>query len=108
MNPAYMPPEFFRTRSRGVLERGADIYSLGAVAYHMVAGELPFEGPLFADFKYQHARSFPAPPRLVNQSVHDWMEPIILGCLEKDPEKRWNSVNEIQLALNREMTRGPN
>jgi tetratricopeptide (TPR) repeat protein len=107
MNPAYMPPEFFRTRSRGVLERAADIYSLGALAYHMVAGELPFEGPLFADFKYQHARSFPAPPRLVNQSVHDWMEPIILGCLEKDPEKRWNSVNEIQLALNREMTRGP-
>jgi len=95
MNPATMPPEFFRTKGAGVREKAAEVYSLGVLMYCIVTGEYPFEGPAFDDYKFQHTKIFPAPPRLINPAVPDWVEPIILGCLEKDPDSRWDSVAEI-------------
>ncbi len=102
MNPAYAPPEFFSSQ-KGVAtnERSADIYSLGVLMYEILANEAPFEGPDFEDYKMQHSKVFPAPPRLINQAIAPWLEPIILGCLEKEPERRWKSINDIELALNR-------
>jgi len=99
MNPATMPPEFFRSRTGTSPERLSEIYSLGVLMYFTFTGELPFEGPGFDDFKFQHTRIFAAPPRLINPSVPDWMEPIILTCLEKDPEKRWGNLTEIRRVL---------
>jgi len=99
MNPATMPPEFFRSKGTGVKEKSAEVYSLGILMHYTIAGDYPFEGPAFDDYKFQHTKIFPAPPRLMNPQVPDWIEPIILGCLEKDPEKRWDSVAEIQQAF---------
>lgn len=99
MNPAYMPPEFFLTTRGSTFERAADVYSLGVLIYEMVTGESPFEGPSFEDFKFQHSKVFPAPPRLTNPDVPDWMDPMILACLEKDPQKRLKSVAEFQHAF---------
>lgn len=109
MNPASMPPEFFRSKTGAVPERSSEVYSLGVLMYFALTGELPFEGPGFDDFKFQHTRIFAAPPRLINPSVPDWIEPIILTCLEKDPEKRWGNLTEIQRAFdqgNNSTTRG--
>ncbi len=106
MNPAYMPPEFFRSKTAGTLERSADIYSLGVVLYYMVSGEHPFEGSSRDDYKYQHDKVFPAPPRLIRPTVPTSLEKVVLGCLEKRPDKRWSSVNEIERALNREIVQG--
>jgi len=106
MNPATMPPEFFRSKGQNVKERAADIYSLGVLIHWAVTGEFPFEGPTFEDFKFQHTKIFAAPPRLVNPSVPDWLEPIILGCLEKDPEQRWGSVADIRQAFDHGMNKG--
>jgi serine/threonine-protein kinase len=95
MNPVSMPPEFFRSRSGTIKERSADIYSLGVLMYFVATGEFPFEGPSFDDYKFQHTKIFAAPPRLIDPAVPDWLEPIILGCLEKEPDKRWGSVAEM-------------
>jgi serine/threonine-protein kinase len=95
MNPAVMPPEFFKTKPAPIKERSADIYCLGVVLYYLFTGEFPFEGPSLDDYKFQHTKIFAAPPRLINASVPDWLEPIILGCLEKEPDKRWETVDEI-------------
>lgn len=103
MNPATMPPEFFRGKPAPVPERASEIYSLGALIYFTATGEFPFEGPAFDDYKFQHTRVFAAPPRLINSAVPDWLEPIILGCLEKEPQKRWSTVSEIQQAFARGM-----
>jgi len=100
-NPATIPPEFFKSRSTVIRERSADIYSLGIVMYYMVTGDYPFEGPKLDDYKFQHTKIFAAPPRLIDPSVPDWIEPIILGCLEKEPDKRWDTVNEIAQAFER-------
>ncbi|HMK35264.1 MAG TPA: protein kinase [Desulfomonilaceae bacterium] len=96
MNPATMPPEFFRSRTGTIRERSADIYSLGVLMYFIATGEFPFEGPSFDDYKFQHSKIFAAPPRLIEPTVPDWLEPIILGCLEKEPEKRWDTVIEMK------------
>jgi tetratricopeptide (TPR) repeat protein len=103
VNPATMPPEFFRSKAGTIRERSADIYSLGVLIYFVATGEFPFDGPSMEDYKFQHNKIFAAPPRLIDPTVPDWLEPIILGCLEKDPGKRWDSVLDIRQALNRGM-----
>jgi serine/threonine protein kinase len=99
MNPATMPPEFFRARSVGIRERSSEVYSLGALLHYMVTGRFPFEGPAFEDFKFQHTRIIATPPKLTNPDLPDWLDEIVLGCLEKDPENRWGSVIELQEAF---------
>ncbi len=106
MNPVFMPPEFFRSKGANIKERAADVYSVGILVYYMATGEYPFDGPAFDDYKFQHLRIFAAPPRLIDPSVPDWLEPIILGCLEKEPDKRWTSISEIQQAFNRGVKSG--
>jgi tetratricopeptide (TPR) repeat protein len=103
VNPATMPPEFFRSKAGTIRERSADIYSLGVLIYFVATGEFPFDGPTVEDYKFQHNKIFAAPPRLIDPTVPDWLEPIILGCLEKDPEKRWDSILDIRQALSRGM-----
>jgi tetratricopeptide (TPR) repeat protein len=103
MNPATMPPEFFRSRIGTIREKAADIYSLGVVLYFMATGEYPFEGPAFEDYKFGHTKMIAAPSRLANPAVPEWIDHIILKCLEKDPEKRWEDMAEIAQAFEQGM-----
>ncbi len=103
MNPATMPPEFFRSRVGTIQERAADIYSLGAVMYFMVAGDFPYEGPSFDDYKFGHTKMNAAPTQLANPAVPDWLDRIILKCLEKDPDKRWDTVADMLEAFDEGM-----
>lgn len=104
MNPATMPPEFFRSRAAGVRERQSEVYSLGALLCVMVTGEYPFEGPAFDDFKFQHMRIHAAPPSSINRDLPDWIDRLVLRCLQKDPEKRWDSVTQLHQEFRRGLT----
>lgn len=106
MNPATMPPEFFRARTTGVRERSSEVYSLGALLHFMVTGEFPFEGPSFDDYKFQHTRIIATPPSLTVSDLPEWIDHVVLGCLEKEPDKRWNSVFELQKEFTDGMDRG--
>lgn len=103
MNPETMPPEFFRARGARVQEKSSDIYSFGILLHYLLSGVFPFEGPSFEDYKFQHSKIYPAPVRLVNPETPEWLESIILKCLEKDPEKRWDSVAEMQTEFARHL-----
>jgi tetratricopeptide (TPR) repeat protein len=99
MNPATMPPEFFRSRTPGGLERQSEIYSLGALLHYMLTGTHPFEGPAFDDYKFQHTRIPAKPPKRSNAEIPDWLDQLVLKCLEKDTDKRFESVIDLQRAF---------
>jgi serine/threonine protein kinase/tetratricopeptide (TPR) repeat protein len=94
--PAYMAPEQIEGRE---VTSAADIYALGLVIHEMVTGLLPFasEPPLSMVAKRVHE---PAPsPRLLMPCLDAAWESTILRCLEREPGKRFQEVEEVVQAL---------
>jgi serine/threonine-protein kinase len=90
--PAYMPPE--RAAGEPADER-SDIYSLGCVAYWMLAGQTVFTGEPMAILVH-HARTPPQPPSQTSgRSIPPNLEQLVLACLEKAPAKRPQSAVEL-------------
>ncbi len=90
--PAYMSPEQIEG---GALTPATDIYSLGIVMYEMLTGELPFSGdtPLSTAIKRLKA---PAPsPKLRIPDLDEKWELVIARCLEREPEQRFASAEEV-------------
>jgi len=96
--PQYMSPE--QIRRKGVDER-SDIYSLGVCMYELFTGKLPYEGnDRKAIMKMHITRKVkPEPPARVNKKIPPALNRIVMTALEKDPEKRFPSIAELQLAL---------
>jgi tetratricopeptide (TPR) repeat protein len=97
--PYYMSPE--QTLGEEVDHR-TDIYSLGITMYEMLTGEPPFTG---GDVGYHHIHTPPPPIREFVPDVPPRLEAIVLKCLEKKPEKRFQSAKELFFAL-REVYKG--
>lgn len=97
--PYYMSPE--QTLGEEVDHR-SDIYSLGVTMYEMLTGEPPFTG---GDVGYHHVHTPPPPIREFVPDVPPKLEAIVLKCLEKKPEKRFQSAKELFFAL-REVYKG--
>jgi serine/threonine-protein kinase len=91
--PLYMAPEQIEGKR---VDGRADVYSLGAMLYHLVTGRPPFAGddPLTVAFK--HAHDVPRPPRDLNRQVPaDW-EAVILKALAKDPVERFQTARAME------------
>ncbi len=96
--PAYMAPEQF-TPTEDTDYTLVDIYAVGTTLYKMLTGACPFEGD--NEFAIRDAKLFndPAGPRTLNADIPKPLEKIILKCLEKEPSKRYQSIREVQQAL---------
>lgn len=95
----YMSPEHLRGER---LDHRADIYSMGVVLYHMVAGRVPFrseEGEDSVALIYKHLEQPPPPPTKFNPDIPDDLEDVILKALNKEPEDRYSSVGEMAHAV---------
>jgi cell division protein FtsN len=81
-----------------------DIYSLGLLLYEMVTGIPTFEGDTPIALALKQVREIPKRPREIVPSVPAHVEALILKCLQKDPAKRFQSVDELYAALEKEAT----
>ena len=97
--PAYMAPEMANGES---VDRRADLYAVGCVAYWLLTGHLVFEAESALRMLIQHIQAQPVPPSQRGaQAVPPALERLILRCLEKDPARRPSSADEIVAELDR-------
>jgi serine/threonine-protein kinase len=89
--PAYMAPEQFD----GYADKRSDIYSFGIILYQMVAGKLPFSGKTALEYEKAHRYE----PVVIAPSIPPPLASIILKCLEKIPEKRYQDFGKIKAEL---------
>lgn len=96
-SPLYMSPE--QATVQRETDARSDIYSLGATAYFALTGRPPFEGKNALQLVVAHSRDPVQPPSQLCAEVPEDLERVILKCLEKEPEKRYQSIAELGEAL---------
>ena len=85
--PAYMAPELILGETE--IDRRADVYALGCVAYYLLTGQLVFEADTPMKMFLHHVQTKPIPPsQRVEVRIPPELDEIVLACLEKDPAKR--------------------
>jgi serine/threonine protein kinase/DNA-binding CsgD family transcriptional regulator len=94
--PAYISPEQAQGHN---LDSRTDIYSLGIVLYEMITGELPFNADDITALLLQHVQQAPTPPSMVVQDLPLPLETVILKVLEKNPNRRFQSMEALARAL---------
>ncbi len=102
--PAYMAPEQVELKH---VDARTDIYAVGLLLYEMIAGCPAFSGDNPIAVAVKQIREFPKRPREIVPSITAETESIILRCLQKDPAKRFQSVDELELALRDEEEASP-
>jgi len=92
-SPLFMSPE--QATGGNEVDERSDIYSLGAVMYLMVTGKPPFDYQQPIKVLVAHASETPVSPRELNPTIPVELEEIILRCLEKQPEDRFQDVASL-------------
>jgi serine/threonine-protein kinase len=97
-SPKYMAPE--QILGKKVDER-ADIYSLGVIMYEMLTGTPPYHRGDHMSVMYQHVQGRARPPIELNPALPQGLSDVVLKCMAVDKEKRFASMDEVSVALER-------
>ena len=91
--PYYISPE--QIRGEIEIDFRADIYALGATAYHMVTGRVPYEGANPSVVMRKHLSEELVPPDHINESLSSGFSEIIEICMAKSPKKRYGTTEDL-------------
>jgi TolB-like protein/Tfp pilus assembly protein PilF/tRNA A-37 threonylcarbamoyl transferase component Bud32 len=94
--PEYMSPEQAEGKEA---DQRSDIYALGVILYKMVTGQVPFEGDTPLSIALKQKSEIPKDPRELNAQLPEGLSRLILRCLEKDKEKRFQSAAAVSAEL---------
>ena len=94
----YMSPEQVQGQDA---DHRSDIFSLGVVLYELFTGQLPFKGVHETALMYEIVNVDAAPMSTVKPEIDPELDRIVLECLQKEPDERYNSVKDIAKDLKR-------
>ncbi|UCF83807.1 MAG: tetratricopeptide repeat protein, partial [Desulfobacteraceae bacterium] len=94
--PEYMSPEQVEGKE---VDQRSDIYSLGVILYEMVTGKVPFEGDTPFTVGVMHKSEFPQSPKEINSQISDELNNVILKCLEKNKDNRYQNAGDVRSEL---------
>jgi len=94
--PEYMSPEQAEVKD---VDQRSDIYSLGIILYEMVTGRVPFEGETPLGIAMKHKSETPKDPREINAQLPEDLSQVIMRCMEKDKDKRYQNAGEVRSEL---------
>ncbi len=94
--PEYMSPEQVEGKE---VDQRTDIYALGVILYEMVAGRVPFEGDTALTIAVKHKTEEAEDPRKYNTQLSEELSRVILNCLKKNKEERYQSAAELKSQL---------
>lgn len=90
--PRYMSPEQVEGKPT---DGRSDLYSYGLILFEMLTGDVPFTGESTIKVMYQRVQERPKNPRALNPEVPAWLDRIVMRCLERDPNDRYQNAYEI-------------
>jgi Tol biopolymer transport system component/predicted Ser/Thr protein kinase len=93
---AYMSPE---QATAGKVDARSDIFSFGAVLYEMVTGRRAFGGKTVSDTLQAVVKDQPQPPRERVPALPEALERLILLCLRKEPDRRFQHMSDVKVQL---------
>jgi serine/threonine-protein kinase len=96
-SPAFMSPE--QALGRRQLDARSDIYNIGAVAYFLITGNLLFDRESTLQMLHAHAYEPLVPSDEFKDGVPADLQGVILRCLEKDPDRRYQDAVTLEKAL---------
>ena len=93
----YLSPE----QARGApVDARSDLYSVGVVLYELLTGEAPYNGETPVEIAMKHLSAVPEPPSAKRPEVPPELDAVVLRALAKNPDDRYQSVEEMDADLN--------
>lgn len=104
--PAYMPPEQARGETKR-MDRRVDVYALGATLYEILGGRAPFIGSNSLEILLAMINEDVEPIRKLDPDMPWELETIVMKCLEKEPNQRYDSARALAEDLQRYLDGDP-
>ncbi len=104
--PHYMAPEQARGDTTH-LDRRTDVYGLGATLYELLSGRTPYPGKSSAEVLIKVLQEDPDPIRKIDPSIPVDLETIVMKCMQKEPQLRYQSAKELYEDLQRYLDGDP-